>query len=55
VKDGKVTAFIPDPAPVKEGTDTASNSWGESVAVDDAGNVLVGMYDTGTVERYVKK
>jgi sugar lactone lactonase YvrE len=55
VKDGKVTAFIPDPAPVKEGTDTASNSWGESVAVDDSGNVLVGMYDTGTVERYVKK
>jgi hypothetical protein len=25
------------------------------VAVDDAGNILVGMYDTGTVERYVKK
>ena len=27
----------------------------ESVAADDAGNVYVGMYDTGTVNRYVKK
>jgi sugar lactone lactonase YvrE len=55
VKDGKVTAFIPDPAPAKEGTGAASNTWGESVAADDAGNVFVGKYDTGTVERYVKK
>jgi DNA-binding beta-propeller fold protein YncE len=55
VKDGKVTAFIPDPDPAKEGTGAASNSWGESVAADDAGNVYVGMYDAGTVQRYVKK
>jgi streptogramin lyase len=55
VKDGKVTAFIPDPAPAKEGTGAASNSWGESVAADDAGNVFVGMYEAGTVERYVKR
>jgi len=55
VKDGKVTAFIPDPAPAKEGTGAASNSWGESVAADDVGNVFVGMYESGTVERYVKK
>ena len=55
MKDGKVTAFIPDPAPAKEGTGAASNTWGECVAVDDAGDVLVGMYDGGTVQRYVKK
>jgi sugar lactone lactonase YvrE len=55
VKDGKVTAFIPDPDPPKEGTGAASNTWSESVAVDDAGNVYVGMYDAGTVQRYVKK
>jgi sugar lactone lactonase YvrE len=55
VKDGKVTAFIPEPAPPKEGTGAASNSWGESVAADDVGNVFVGMYDAGTVARYVKK
>jgi DNA-binding beta-propeller fold protein YncE len=55
VKDGKVAAFIPDPAPAKEGTGAASNTWGESVAADDAGNVFVGMYDTGTVERYAKR
>jgi sugar lactone lactonase YvrE len=55
VKDGKVAAFIPEPAPPKEGTGAASNTWGESVAADDAGNVFVGMYDAGTVTRYVKK
>jgi hypothetical protein len=55
VKDGKVAAFIPEAAPPKEGTGAASNTWGESVAADDAGNVFVGMYDAGTVTRYVKK
>jgi len=55
VTDGKVTAFIPDSAPAKEGTGAASNGWGESVAADDAGHVYVGMYEAGTVERYVKK
>jgi len=55
VKDGKVTAFIPELTPPKEGTGAAANTWGECVAVDDAGNVYVGMYDAGTVQRYVKK
>jgi hypothetical protein len=55
VKDGKVIAFIPDPVPAKEELGAAGSSWGESVAADDAGNVYVGMYDTGTVNRYVKK
>jgi DNA-binding beta-propeller fold protein YncE len=55
VKDGKVTAFIPELAPPKEGTGAEANTWGECVAVDDAGNVYVGMYDAGTVQRYVKK
>jgi DNA-binding beta-propeller fold protein YncE len=55
VKDGKVTALIPDPEPAKEWTDAAANTWGESVAADDAGNVFVGMYDAGTVSRYVKQ
>jgi DNA-binding beta-propeller fold protein YncE len=54
VKDGKVTAFIPELTPPKEGTGAAANTWGECVAVDDAGNVYVGMYDAGTVQRYVK-
>jgi NHL repeat len=49
-KDGKVTAFIPEPTPAVEGRDA-----GESVAVDSAGNVYVGMNSTRTVERYVKK
>ena len=55
VKDGKVTAFIPDLEPAKEGTGAAANTWGESVAADDGGNVYVGRYDAGTVSRYVKK
>ena len=49
-KDGKVTAFIPEPTPAGQGREG-----GESVAVDDAGNVFVGMNSTKTVERYVKK
>ena len=49
-KDGKVTAFIPEPTPAVEGRDA-----GESVAVDIAGNVYVGMNSTRTVERYVKR
>jgi len=55
VKDGKVTAFIAELTPPKEGTGAEANTWGECVAVDDAGNVYVGMYDAGTVQRYVKK
>jgi sugar lactone lactonase YvrE len=49
-KDGKVTAFIPEPTPATEGRDG-----GESVAVDEAGHVFVGMNSTRTVERYVKR
>jgi len=54
VKDGKVTAFIPDPTPIREGTGPGTSSWGEGVTADDAGNVYVGMNDTKTVQKYVK-
>jgi hypothetical protein len=47
--------FIPELTPPKRGTGAAANAWEESVAADDAGNVYVGMYDAGTVQRYVKK
>jgi sugar lactone lactonase YvrE len=55
VKDGRVTAFIPDPAPAKEGLGAASGTWGEAVAADEAGHVYVGMTETGGLERYVRK
>jgi sugar lactone lactonase YvrE len=55
VKDGKVTAFIPDPTPIREGTGPGTSSWGEGVTADDAGNVFVGMNDTKTVQKFVKK
>lgn len=49
-EDGTVTAFIPAPA-----TPAARREAGEHVAVDDAGNVYVGMNSTNRVERYVKQ
>ena len=55
VKDGKVTAYIPDPTPIREGSGLGNSSWGEGIAADDAGNVFVGMNDTKTVEKYAKK
>jgi sugar lactone lactonase YvrE len=55
VKDGKVTAFIPDPTPIREGTGPGNSSWGEGVTADAAGNVFVGMNDTRTVQKYAKK
>ncbi len=53
-KNGEVTAFIPDPTPVREGTGPGTSTWGEAVAADDAGTVYVGTNDTKTVLRYVK-
>jgi DNA-binding beta-propeller fold protein YncE len=54
-KDGKVTAFIPDPTvdPMKEYNSTTSSA--EGVAVDAAGNIYgaeVGQHD---VKKYVRK
>jgi sugar lactone lactonase YvrE len=54
-KDGKVTAFIPDSTSAGEGGGSGARDWGEGVAVDDAGNVYVGMNGTKGVERYVKR
>ena len=47
-KDGKVTAFIPDPAP------TGISSWAEGVAVDHQGNVYGAEY-AKDFKKYVKK
>jgi hypothetical protein len=55
VKDGKVIAYIPDPTLIREGSGLGTSSWGEGVTADDAGNVFVGMNDTRTVQKYVKK
>ena len=46
VKDGKVTAFIPEPS-VEAGAP-------EGVGVDDAGNVYTGWTAKMAVRRYVK-
>jgi hypothetical protein len=47
VKDGKVTAFIPEPS-VEAGVP-------EGVGVDDAGNVYAGWTAKMAVRRYVKQ
>jgi len=49
-KDGRVIGFVLEPTPAGRGREG-----GESVAVDAAGNLFVGMNSTKTVERYVKK
>jgi hypothetical protein len=54
-KDGKVTAFIPDSTSVGGSSGPSTRDWGEGVAVDDAGNIYVGMNGTKGVERYVKR
>ncbi|MEA2944889.1 MAG: hypothetical protein QOI40_219 [Alphaproteobacteria bacterium] len=54
-KDGKVTAFIPDPEPVKEGTGPGTGSAAEGVAADAAGNVYGAEVDARKLMRYVKK
>ena len=49
-KDGKVTAFIPDPA-----TNPPSTSAAEGVAVDAAGNIYGAEVGPRALKRYVKK
>jgi sugar lactone lactonase YvrE len=49
VKDGKVTAFIPDPAP------TGGTSISEGVAVDHQGNVYGAEVGPKDMKKYVKK
>ena len=46
IKDGKVTAFIPEPS--------AEAGTGEGVTADDAGNVFQGYNSKRTVRRFVK-
>jgi len=63
VKDGKVTAFIPDPLPTcAQGQDPgnprtcASGTWvAEGVAVDAAGNVYGAEVGPRKVQKYVRK
>ena len=50
VKDGKVTAFIPDPSP-----GTGATSAAEGVAVDAAGNVYGAEVGPRAVKKYVKQ
>jgi sugar lactone lactonase YvrE len=54
-KDGTVTALIPDPAPVKEGTGPGTGSAAEGVAADAAGNIYGAEVDARKLMRYVKK
>jgi sugar lactone lactonase YvrE len=49
-RDGTVTTFIP--APFSGGQAAGTRQWGESVAVDDDGNIFMGMNGTKGVERY---
>ena len=49
-KDGKVTAFIPDPSP-----GTGATSAAEGVAVDAQGNVYGAEVGSRSLKRYVKK
>jgi hypothetical protein len=48
-----VTTFIP--APFSEGQAADGRRWGESVTVDDDGNIYMGMNGTKGVERYAKR
>ena len=54
-KDGKVTAFIPDPAPVKQGSGPGTGSAAEGVAADAEGNVYGAEVDARKLVRYVKQ
>ncbi len=51
-RDGKVTAFIPDPNP---NPDTAATSAAEGVAADSQGNVYGAEVGPRALKRYVKK
>jgi hypothetical protein len=46
----QVTTFIP--APFTEGQAADTRQWGEAVAVDDDGNIYLGMNGNKGVERY---
>jgi hypothetical protein len=48
-----VTTFIP--APFSEGQAAGARQWGEAVAVDDDGNIYMGMNGTKGVERYARR
>ncbi len=52
VKDGKVTAFIPDPEPDPEKVIT---SGAEGVAADAGGNIYGAEVGTRALKKYVKK
>jgi streptogramin lyase len=54
-KDGKVAAFIPDPAPAKEGTGPGIGSAAEGVAADVDGIVYGAEVDARKLVRYEKK
>jgi hypothetical protein len=54
-KDGKVTAFIPDPEPPKEGTGPGHGTFSEGVTVDRAGNVYGAEVNARDLKRYVRK
>jgi hypothetical protein len=51
-KDGKVTAFIPDPEPDPE---KAVTSGSEGVAADASGNIYGAEVGPRALKRYVKK
>ena len=53
-KDGKVTGFIPDPEPAKEGSGPGTGSAAEGVAADADGNVYGAEVDARKLMRYVK-
>ncbi len=54
-KDGKVSALIPDPLPVKEGSGPGTGSAAEGVAADADGIVYGAEVDARKLVRYVKK
>jgi sugar lactone lactonase YvrE len=55
VKDGKVTAFIPDPNPNADSGPGAGTSAAEGVAVDAKGNIYGAEVGPRALKRYVKK
>jgi len=54
-KDGNVTALIPDPLPVKQGSGPGTGSAAEGVAADADGVVYGAEVDARKLMRYVKK
>jgi len=54
-KDGKLTALIPDPQPVKEGSGPGTGSAAEGVAADADGVVYGAEVDARKLMRYVRK